>query len=640
MNGKTWNINDVVTYLLIGAAVLVVLLALAGGFPARVAAPLLQALLLAAAVLVYGFFLLFCFRSGNFYLPLAFALGLVFTAFYFYLACLFQVLGPPVIILFHLLPLPLAAVVIRKQRSMIWERVSDFFKRSPLEYAIFFIPFIYACLPSSFYDSLVYHLGIPNFYLVHGGFTAAPQFLFANTSVYYEISLIPAVFAGDMVPRLFHFFTGVIFLLAAADFAVEAFGVKKRTVCVLLLVSMPMSMFLLSTVKNDLISAFFIFLGVRFLLEKRFALSALFWGFSVGVKYSNALPLIIFLVIFLIKEKKLPLKKLAIFALVIAAAILPLLIKNHIYIGNPVFPFLGDYFPSGRWDASRHALMQSDVGKLYRSLPELLKLPYTMSFGTSGFGGTVGAQFIIFLPFLPLLRKELKKRWLLFIFSLLTIYISGYFSGSLRFVYIAFVFLTLYLSLIYQSIANGEPDKKFFGGSRGAILQKSPPGRYLLFFIVTLNIVTGLAHQELMFHSNRLLRGGGDIEAYKAFTFPTYPAIAYVNRNAGPDSQVMLVGEARNYYLEVPYRVASGVDYSILKEHLEGTVSGAEFVQRLKGEGIDYIIFNLVEFNRLQKQYRRLSEREWKKFASYLGYLQGKIVFQQQGIFVFNLNKR
>jgi hypothetical protein len=620
MNNKKEKPNKLVIYLLIGAAVVFTLYALFPKYPGHIILPLVKALLLAAAIFIYGFFLMTCVKSKKerIEFPTAFAFGLMFTAFYFYLVSIFKILVPGVVILFYLVPVLLLLIILKRHRGAVVESVQTFFKRSPLEYPAFFLPFIYASLPSSFYDSLVYHLGIPNLYLQHAGFAAMPQFLFANTSIFYEISLIPAVFAGDMVPRLFHFLIGVIFLLAAADFAVETFGIKKRHVLLLLLLSMPMSFFLLSTVKNDLVSAFFILLGVRFLLKKQYLFSALFWGFSIGIKYFNAIPLVIFLVVFFVKEKQFPIKKIVVFGLVVGCVVLPLLVKNHIFTHNPFFPFFSGSFETGYWDASRQALMQSDVGKMYYSPVDLLKLPYTVSFNTMGFGGTVGAQFLIFLPFLLVLKKPLKGKWPLLVFSLVTLFLGGYFTKSLRFVYIVFICLSFYLAVVYESMG-----QKII--------------RILFSLIIAINFVIGLAHQELMFPSYQVLVGEHDIEVYKASVIPSYPAIAYVNRYAGPDSEVMIVGEARNYYLKVPYRVSSGIDYSILKKYLTRSGDVDAFVTALKDDGIDYIIFNSNEFYRLQGQYRRLDESELAKWKSYLEHLWSKGVFHQKGVFVFKL---
>jgi hypothetical protein len=622
IDSKDIKPNKSFIYFLVGAAVVFTLHALLPKYPGHIILPLVKALLLAAVVFIYGFFIMVCFKSPDdkIELPAAFATGLMFAAFYFYLVSMLKLLVPAAIYLFYAVPVLLVLIGLKKHGAALGESMGAFFKRSPLEYPAFFLPFIYASLPSSYYDALVYHLGIPNLYLQHSGFVETAQFLFANTSIYYEISLIPAVFAGDMVPRFFHFLIGVIFLLAAADFAEETFGIKKRHILLLLLLSMPMSFFLLSTVKNDLVSAFFILLGVRFLLKKRFLLSAFFWGFALGIKYVNVVPMFIFLVVFFIKEKRVPLKKVLVFGLVVMAVVIPLLVKNYIFIKNPFFPFFSDCFKTEYWDASRAALMRSDVGKMYHSPVDLLKLPYTVSFGVLGFGGTVGAQFLVFLPFLLLLRTSLKGKWLLLIFSLLTLFVGGYFSGSVRFVYIVFVYLSFYLAVVYETPGVG----------RGIF-------KYLFFVVIVLNFVMGLAFQEQMYRSYPLLVGKQDIEAYRALIFPAYPAFVYVNRHAAPGAGVLLAGEARNYYLKRPYRVSSGIDYSILKKYLTRAGNVETFLKVLGDDGIDYIVFNLDEFNRLQRQYHGLDGSAWQKWVSFLQPLQSRIVFDRSGVFVFKL---
>jgi hypothetical protein len=623
MTNENLKLDKIATYLLIFASALIALYAIHSKYPGYILIPLLEAFLLLAAVFIYGFFFMSLFKSNQEKIeaPTALGVGLIFTTFFFYTVCFLKILVPGVIIAFFLAPLPLLVFLLRKGAALpALPVVKNFFNRAPLEYPALFLPFIYAILPPTFYDSLVYHLGIPNLYLQSSGFIATPQFLFANTSVYYEIALIPAVFAGDIVPRIFHFLLGAVFVLAVADFAAEFFGIKKRGIFILALLSMPMTLFLLSTEMNDLIGAFFIFLGIRYLLQKRFPLSALFWGFAVGIKYFNILHMILFLGIYLVKERQFPVKKLTLFGLISAAVVIPMLVKNYVFAGNPFFPFLSQYFPKGFWDSSRLQFVQNDVGKMYYSVLELVKLPYTVSFGSMGFGGAVGAQFLIFLPFLLIseVRQRLGKKWFLLLFSILLLCVGGYLTGSARFIYIVFVFMTFYLAVIYESI-----DQKIV--------------KFLFIFVIAMNFVTGIALQEQSNHSYQLLSGRYDVEMYKTSMFPSYPAIAYVNEHVIPGTRTIIEGEARNYYLKTPYSVASGIDYSILTQYLDHAENTETILQRLTNDNIGYIIFNLKEFNRLQKEYRRLNEQDWKRLAVLLKDLQSKIVFQQDGVFVFKI---
>jgi len=464
--------NNPVVLLLVGAAVIFVLLYLVIGYSGQVIIPLIKALLLAGGMLIYGFFLLGIFNGEEKTIEFssAFAVGLIFTALFFYVASLFKILVPGVIVIFYTLPLLLLFSIIKSQKAKFQQTLKGFLNRSPLEYLVFSLPFIYALLPPSFYDTLVYHLGIPNLYLQHAGFIETPQFLYANTSTYYEISLIPIVYAGELVPRLFHFLVGIVFLFSAMDFAQDFFAVRRRKILLLLLVSMPMSVFLLSTVKNDIVGAFFIFLGIKYLLKKRIAFAALFWAFAVGVKYFNALFILILVIIFILRElgtkqkvtylesgpnkdnkSILNFRSIVIFIVIFIAAILPLLVKNYIYAKNPFFPFLNGYFNAEYWDASRHALMTKDVGTMIYSFMDVVKFPYNLSFQELGFGGLVGVQFLVFLPFLLVVGERLKRKKLLLLFALLALFLGGFFTGSLRFLYIVFVIFSFYVGIVFES---------------------------------------------------------------------------------------------------------------------------------------------------------------------------------------------
>lgn len=630
----SFSLKNALLYLLTGLALVVLTAAMNMTYPGKIILPLLKAGFLAMVIFIYGFF--FMSFTGKYRkneknqaspdAPTAFAVGLIFTCFFFFLAGFFKLLILPVMLFYYLLPLALLVIILKRQKVEITQTIRTFFDRSPLAWPVFLLPLVFAVLPPSFYDTLVYHLGIPNFYLQHGGFIETPQFLFANTSIYYEVSLIPAVFAGDLTPRLFHFLIGAILLLTAADFAKETFDLKKRHFFILITMAMPMSVFLLSTVKNDLAGAFFILLGMRYLLKDRFSLSALFWGFAVGIKYINVLPLVIFVVIILIKNKSFPVKKLTSFAIICAATLAPLLLKNYIYAGNPFFPFFGIIFPSEFWDHSRFSLMQSDVGKMFHSFKDALRFPYTVSFRQTGFGGMVGVQFLAFLPFLLLVKDRLKHKAYLLVFALLTIYAGGLFTGSVRFLYIAFLVLTFYLALIYESLD-------------GSLIQKTV--KVLLLLVVSFNLVLGLSLNEHMNRSFRMLSGTMELETYKSSMFPTYPAFAYVNEHVKKlekkPVKVLLVGEARNYYLKHPYVVASGVDYSILRRYLKQSRTIADFLRVLKEDNIGVIIFNAAEFNRLQQGYQRMTETELRHMTLFFQQMQDHIVFNRGNLVVFSI---
>lgn len=625
MNSQNLLTVPRLTWLLMAAALILTLNAVAIQCPFDVLLSLTKALLLVFVMFIYGFLVLrlayYKRKDAPIEFTTAFAVGLMVTTLFFYLVSLFKILFPGVIVLYYLVPLPIFLFMIKRQGTGSMRILTAFFKRPPVEYLVFLFPLIYALLPPSFYDTLAYHLGIPNLYLQNSGLIETPQLFYANTFIYYEISLLPAVFAGDLVPRLFHFFVGMIFILSALDFAVDYFKIKKRTILLLTIISMPMMIFLLTTVKNDLPSGLLIFLGVSCFLKggegrERFYLSALFWGFALGVKYTNIVPLVLFLVLYFIKQKRLPIKQMVIFSLIIVAVLLPLLVKNYTYTGNPLFPFFHRYFNNQLpyWDATRFTLLEGDAKKLFYSISDVIKFPYTLSFSELGSGGIVGPLFLIFLPFLVVKRE---KRLFLLILSFLILLVGANFKLSIRVWTIAFIFLAVYVVIAYEFLTQ-------------RIM------KYLFFFIIGFNVVNAFALQEYLYSSFKFFSGQLGIEEYKAYRFSTYKAITFVNKNTPENSRVLLVGEAKNYYLKRPYDVSSGYDFSILKKYLEKSSDVNQFIRALKADGIDFIIFNPREFHRLQQGYHRLTGEEFNRSLDFLQRL--KPVFQEEGVFVFAIN--
>jgi hypothetical protein len=533
------------------------------------------------------------------------ALGMMAAVAYFYLAGFFRVLNRWTVLLFF----AAAAAAICARFIFLGSRPSSakggreslrrFLSRPPAEFAVFLVPLVYAALPPTFYDSLVYHLGIPNLYLQSGGFVPTPQFVYANTFIYYEISLIPAVFLGDLVPRLFHFLLGTLFVLAVADEAAERWGVQKKALVVLALASLPMTLFLLVTCKNDLASAIFIFLAIRQFQRGHWKLSAAFWGFAVGVKYFNLLPLAVFLLVAFKPWKKTDLKKGLLTVLIVILAVSPLLVKNFRFTGNPLFPFMQRAFPSAYWDADRFQRLQNDVGKMARTPGDLVRLPYSLSFFNHGYGGLVGPLFLVFLPLL-LLGTVRGKRWL--VWALLVLAAAPWLTASLRFVYVVFVVLTVFAIRAYEAAA-------------GRLLKA------VFYVVIAMNFVMGFAMLEKFYQAHTLLGGTYSLEQYREHFFPAYPAFAYLNRQAPPGAKVLIAGEARNFYLRRPYQLSTALDYCILKKYLLGSGDAGAFVAAMKKDGFSYLVVSFGELDRLQKGYAILSAPEMEKLLKFLGSL-------------------
>ncbi len=542
-----------------------------------------------------------------------FSKGLVFTTGYFFFFSYLKIINIYTIGFFLISPILILLILKKERNKKLISNVKSVLHRDSFEYFIFLIPFVYALLPSTFYDALVYHLGIPNFFLQNGGFIAAPQFMFSNMFIYYEISLIPAVFLGDFVPRLFHFFCGMIFILAVLDFASIYMNIKKRRVFLATIVLLPLTMFLITAVKSDLISAMFIFLGIKKYIDKNYSWSAVFWGFALGVKVFSGLSLILFFLLMIVKNRKLELKKHIKMGLISFCTILPMLIKNYIFIKNPVFPFLSHYFISEFWDKSRYLLVRSEVGSSYNSIFDLLKAPYTFSFKMQGAGGMVGPIFLIFLPVLAFFKKT--KKGFILIFALLLLFIAPFFGEAFRYIYIVFILLSLFVAMSYQLL-----NSKLF--------------KVIFIILIFFNAVYSVFTLESIYSGRKIYFENKSIDEYRMRFFPTYKAYKTLNKITDKSDRILVGGEARGFHLKRQYMISSAHDYSIFKKYLKKSTSKEQFLKNIKSDNFDYLVFNLIEFKRLQS-YKRLDKNEEKKLFTFL---KNTKPFKQEGnLFIFKL---
>jgi hypothetical protein len=604
---------------LIASGIILALNFIFNQFPLQVLFAGVKALALLATVYLNGFLALhLCRKTGRScdYIDY-FGVGFVTTTAYFFLISLLHVLNSHTVIIYFLFPLSAGLLLLkdRERRNRFFSDSRTLWRRPPWEWLAFFIPLLYAALPTVFFDTLAYNSALPNFFLQNGGFVSTPQFMFANGFIYHETFLIPAVLLGDEVPRLLHFLIGAVFILAVVDFGCREFQLKKRHVLLWTLLSLPMTLFLITTEKADLATALFIFLAVRKHLAGEYRFSALYWGFAIGCKSFSVIAAAAFFLVAILLDKKLELKRHAHMLLILFLVLLPLLVKNAIFAGNPLFPLLTVHFPNEFWDASRERLVIADLGARIHSWRDLLRAPYEFSFKNIGAGSFVGPIFLIFLPFL-LFRKIASHQRILFLFPLLLIIGSSFFGNAMRYVYVAFILLSMVVAAIYEDQCHG-------------VL------RSVFAVVILVNLMTGLFMLEGIYEARRVYYQKTPLNEYTATLFPMYKAYQAMNERTPPGTRVLVAGETRGYYLHRPHTIASAYDYSVLKKYIGRAASPEEFVSAIRGDGYDFLLFDLAEFTRLASRYRQLSPPETEKLFGFLRGLQPSSV--RDSIYTYKL---
>lgn len=516
-----------------------------------------------------------------------FGAGALITLPLLYAAGALRLVSPWALRLWILLPF-LVFPFLGEVKRALWQEGKRFLHR-PLWVWILLLPaFLYAALPPTFYDTLVYHLAVPNHILLHRGFAATPNWVYSNSSNFYEVLLLLPLSLGERVPGLFHFFLGVLFLLTVVDFGRKELRLERGYLALLLL-TLPMTLFLLGSLKNDLPAALFLFLAFRALRKGRWERGALAGALAVGVKYFSALPLFVALILAL--RPPLPrLRRVAAAGGVALLVLLPLFLKNALLTGNPIYPFLGNLFPSPQWDPSRSLVMARDVGRIVSGFRDLLRLPYDLSYRFYGFGGGVGPLFLALLPLLLVSRRRGLPRDLL-LFPMAVLLLGTPFTGSLRFLFIAFIILSLPVAYLLEERPTLLLRLLFLGG-------------------VLFHSALGLVVQERVFSASSLWSGSKTEREFLEERFPASALYRWINKSLPRTSRILILGEGRSFSLHRPYQIGSALDYLPERDLFDRCLTSEDYLQGLKGRGYTHLFVHFGELERVGALYKGWGRRE------------------------------
>lgn len=267
-----------------------------------------------------------------------------------------------------------------------------------------------ALLPPTSWDALSYHLQGPGLYLQAGQIRPGVDIPALNyPSLFEMLYLLGLAIRGDVAAKLLHFafsllLAGMIYTIATRLLRVKS---KSGWTTVLFLFATPLVPILSAWAYNDLALAYFaaaaLFSFIRWQERGQdhwLRLSGVFSGFMMGLKYTAVItPL--FLGVLVIWHYRRDLRRgvgaLWRFGLPALLVVLPWLLKNWAFTGNPVYPFL---FGGQFWDEFRAAAFGDPGSGIGLDPVALLRLPYdlTLGYADASQEGPVGPFYLIFLP--------------------------------------------------------------------------------------------------------------------------------------------------------------------------------------------------------------------------------------------------
>jgi hypothetical protein len=222
---------------------------------------------------------------------------------------------------------------------------------------------VLACTPPISRDALIHHLQVPKLYLRHGGMYELPELFFSYYPMNLDLLYLWALWLGsDILPKYIHFFFALATALLLYGHLKKRLSSSYAWLGVLFFLSIPVIVKLSITVYVDLGLVFFSTAALLLLFrwletgerKKYLILAGLSCGLAIGTKYNGLL--VLFLLTFMVpllfiraqkqqQRTALPaLKAAAIFCFMALLSASPLLIRNAVWTGNPLYPLYNSVF--------------------------------------------------------------------------------------------------------------------------------------------------------------------------------------------------------------------------------------------------------------------------------------------------------
>lgn len=495
-------------------------------------------------------------------------------------------------------------------RSLLRER--------PLAAAAIALPLLAAlwmCLvPPHQYDSLVYHLALPQAYIREGRLFAPPGIVYAHFPQNGEMLFTLALLLGsDLLAQMY-----VWLATALSVWWIFALGRREAPMSAVLLAAFftathPAVLLMSSTTYVEPLVMLWITAAALSFERWRglsaggatrgwLVLSAIFTGLALGTKYYAGIGALVFglrlLWAWAADRRRERAGDLLIFTGIVTALFAPWLVKNWVFVRNPFFPFLYKWFENAGtgWTAElaegyfRVLTEYGHVGGIWHSL---ISLPVLMIDNPLRYGGgmdvlgDLGWDLVLWL--LPLgAWAASKNRALAGLLLFCFLWGVAWFSSAL-----VLRFLTVLIPLL-----------ALLGACGLARLWDELDGWARATLAGALGLMT-LAHLFLFvfvhadFQSGSTAFGFETRGEFLARRLDYYGCADWLRTNAGPNDKILVVGEQRGYYLAVNHLPSTVHMPNLFVRRANEAPSPSALVASLRADGFTRMLIVPKEAARL-----------------------------------------
>ena len=453
--------------------------------------------------------------------------------------------------------------------------------------------------PVLFYDSLGYHLALPDLFLRRGAIIPTAMNVYAGIPAGVEmlyVWLLPLGGLGTSC-QVLHLTLG---LLAAATIVVIARRLGDGVAGVWAAAAFfttPMVMLESGRPAVELGWSFYLALTLLALIAgewkrgwREALLAGSLMGLALGTKFQAALLLpavaAYFWHRFGAREGSAWAAKIGLVAVAVAA---PWGLRNIFFYGNPIFPMLGGKLFAASPFVDLAAFMSSAHGRSPLAIVSswdafrafvLHPWTYAMPLETSEADNVMSLAFLCALPLLPFLAMSREAKRLLLVAAVLWIPMN-LLSGLARFNIPALVPLSLAAIL---PLRLGDRRRALAAGIAGAAVFGAA-----LFYV----------HSKTDALLWRVLNGEIPVKTHLShrrpiYGVPPFPAYDWANANLPRDAKLLLIGEPRSFYLDRDHETSSPYASQPIAVHANAASSGEDLYRRLKAAGFTYVYLNVA----------------------------------------------
>ncbi len=424
---------------------------------------------------------------------------------------------------------------------------------------------VFAFAPPHQYDSLVYHLVLPEIYVKARGLARADWLLYShfpqNAEMLFSLALL---WRSDLAAQLLSVAAFAACLRLVLWTARRLAGNQAAFFAAFFLATHTAAMLLVSTSYAEPLvmlwttSAALAFLRWRELEERRWlALSGIATGFALGAKYYAGITaglLGLWLLARLLRSSRerraAAAADLLLYSGITASVFLPWLLKNAIEVGDPFFPFFSRFFHATQtgWSAAAaggYFQALTEYGHGGRLLRDAASLPFLLVSNSRRFGrgmdvlGGPGWDLVLWLFPLGLWAAR-RDRFLRGLSIFLLAYLGAWFLTG-----VVFRFLTVTAPLF--AIVSGVGLARFWEeklAPRPAVW--GTPLALAVGLLAACHILLFLYIQSL-FQTPGVLLGAEDRESFLSRRLDYYPCAAFARERLPSNVKILIVGEQRSY---------------------------------------------------------------------------------------------